>query len=248
MRSRLMVAMLVLALPALSDAQRVLRPPQTGRRPDVPAEKPPLLPGIHDAMAYSRYKLSRFSLEQYPMVSYFQTNGLVAEGITTDYLTFGDGTHIGFRAAPSLTVGMDFTSSVLGGPFSLGSSELGVRVRPWTGMRVTPFVDARMSWAYSSSTDASSTAVPLIFVYQATQDRFTSGSGHGGVLGVGAETRINARFWLSAGLTHARFRMNSRTLVPANPGDSAPEWRYLANATRLAVGVRYNHGRWLDAP
>jgi hypothetical protein len=248
MRSRLMLAMLVLSLPALSDAQRVVRPPHTARTPDRPAEKPPLMPGIHDSRLYSRYMLSRFSLEQYPMVSYFQTNGLVAEGIPADYWTFGDGTHIGFRAAPSVTVGLDFTSSIIGGPFSLGSSELGVRVKPWTRLRVTPFVDARMSWAYSAGFGAPSDAVPLVFMYQATRDNFTSGSGRGRVVGIGAETRLNARFWLTTGLTHARFRMTERNNLGFTGPGSSEEWRYLANATRLSVGVRYNHGRWLDAP
>ena len=48
--------------------------------PDRPAEKPPQAPGIHDVRLYNRYKLSRFSLESSPMLSYMQTTGFVAEG------------------------------------------------------------------------------------------------------------------------------------------------------------------------
>jgi hypothetical protein len=25
-------------------------------------------------------------------------------------------------------------------------------------------------------------------------------------------------------------------------------WNYINDATRLLIGLRYNHGRWMDAP
>ena len=241
MRSRYLVALLVLALPELSTAQRV-RPPIRPRTPDGPVEKPPLMPGIHNHMLYNRYALSRFSVEQFPMISYFQTSGFLARGIPANYWAFGDGTHIGFRATPSLTVSSDFTSSFFGAPFSFGTADFGVRVKPWTGLRVSPFVDARMSWAYTAGTGMGSTVVPLMFMIRSAYGDFSSSSGHGGTLGLGAETRVHARFWLTTALTHSRYSMTRRSLEQAN------EWDYTTQATRLSVGLRYNHGRWLDAP
>jgi hypothetical protein len=149
---------------------------------------------------------------------------------------------VGFRATPSLTISTDFTSAFYGGPFSLGSADFGVRVKPWTGLRVTPFVDARVSWAYTAGSGTGSGAVPLMFMIRSAYGDFSSSSGHGGTLGIGADTRLNARFWLSTALTHARYSMTRRGLTQAS------EWDYRTNATRLSVGLRYNPGRWLDAP
>jgi hypothetical protein len=241
MRSRYLVALLVLAVPELSTAQRV-RPPIRPRTPDRPAEKPPLMPGIHNHMLYNRYALSRFSLEQYPMVSYLQTSGFLARGIPANYWALGDGTHIGFRATPSLTVSTDFTSAAFGAPFSLGSTDFGIRVKPWTNLRVTPFVDARLSWAYTAGSGTGSAVVPLMFMIRSAYGDFSTSSGHGGTLGLGAETRVHARFWLTTGLTHTRYSMTRRGFDPADG------WRYTTDATRLSVGLKYNHGRWLDAP
>ena len=241
MRRRLILALLVLSLPSLSEAQRRVRPPLAVPPPTKPAEKPPLMPGIHDSRAYSNYMLGRFSLEQYPMLSYFQTTGFVAEGIPANYWTIGDGTQLGFRAAPSLFVSADFTSSVIGGPFSMGSVDFGVRVKPWTALRVTPFFDARVSHAYTAGGGSGSAAVPFVFMYQSMYGDITTGRGNGTALGVGAETRINARLWITGAVSNTRYAMTARDM-------SFNSWRYDLNATRLTVGVRYHHGRWLDAP
>jgi hypothetical protein len=195
-------------------------------------------------MLYNRYALSRFSFEQYPMVSYFQANGWVADGIPSNFWSFGDGTHIGFRATPSLTVSTEFTSSVFGGPFSMGSTDFGVRVKPWTDLRVTPFVDARLSWAYTTGRgNNGANAVPVAFLIRSTYGDYTTGSGHGAVLALGADTRVNENIWLTTALSHSRYGMTNRS-----QNSPTGSWDYKTNVTRLAVGVRYNHGRWMDAP
>jgi hypothetical protein len=191
---------------------------------------------------YSRYMLSRFSVAQYPMVSYVQTSGFLAPGIPQSYWTAGDGTHLSFRATPSLFVTTDFTGSLLGGPFAVGSSDFGIRVKPWTAPRVAPFVDARMSWSYTSQFSASSTAVPLLFLYRAMYGDFSTSSGRGAAMALGAETRLTARWFLTSALSHSAYDMRARSIPTRS------SWNYSLDATRLTVGVRYNPGRWLDAP
>ena len=243
MRSRVFLALVTLAIPAGGlAAQRRVMIPIGHKTPERPVDKPPLMPGVHDSRMYSRYMLSRFSLEQYPMMSYLQANGAIAKGIPSSNFSFGDGTHLSFRAAPSLFITSDFTSSFLNGPFSVGSSELGVRVKPWTSPRVAPFADARVSWAYTTSAQMTSAAVPFVFMYRSMSGDFASGSGHGAAFALGADTRLSARFFLTSALTSSRYAMEGRNLT------TRTTWDYSLTATRLSVGVRYNPGRWLDAP
>ena len=244
MRARLTLVLVALSLPVADLAAQRIRMPLIGRRgptPERPAEKPPQAPGIPDALAYNRYRLSRFSLEQYPMLSYLSTTGFVAEGIPANYWLLGDGTHLGFRVAPSLSLTADMTSSVVGGPFSMGTAEFGFRVKPWTSPRFTPFLDARTSWAYTMGSAGASNAVPGIFLARSLYGDFTTGSGRGNFLGLGAETRIRPRWSLATTLSTTRYAMTGRSL------QTREEWKYTADAMRLTVGVRYNHGRWLDA-
>jgi hypothetical protein len=238
---RLTLALVALSLPAASlAAQRVgIRP---GRGPDRPAEKPPQAPGIHDARLYNRYLLSRFSLESSPMLSYIQATGMLAENIPANYWSFGDATQLSFRATPSVFLTSSFTSTAAGGPFSLASADLGLRVKPWTSPRFSPFAEARMSWAYTSGIGLPSTIVPLSFLYRTMYTDFANGHGRGGVFGLGVDTRLSARFWMTTALSRARYNMEGVNLTTSN------RWDYTTNATRLTVGFRYNHGRWFDAP
>lgn len=247
MRSRLTLALLGVSLAATDlAAQRVGAALPPGRRttPERPAEKPPLMPGIHDVRSYNRYRLSRFSLDQYPMLSYVSATGMIAAGIPNDYMAFGDGTQIAFRAAPSLFITTDFTSSFYGGPSTIGTTEFGARFKPWAERRVTPFIDARLAYVYTTSSSGggiSSAAVPIVLVARSMYGDFTSGSGKGAVAGLGAETRLSARIWLTATLTHTQNWMVAKDAS----FDTHP---YRMQATRLGVGGRFNPGRWLDAP
>src|SRR4051812_10425081 len=126
---RLNLALLALTIPAASLVAQVMIPTR-GKRPDRPAEKPRQAPGIHDARLYNQYMFSRFSLESSPMLSYMQSTGLLAPGISENYLAFGDATLISWRAAPSLSLTTAFTASSVGSPFGMNSSEFGFRVKP----------------------------------------------------------------------------------------------------------------------
>jgi hypothetical protein len=241
MRHRLILGLMALTIPAALSAQISI--PILGRRgPDRPAEKPPQAPGIHDVRLYNRYALSRFSLETSPMLSYLQTSGFVAAGIPANYVTFGDATQLSFRAAPSLSVITAFTSSAFGGPFALGTGEFGLRLKPWTAPRIAVFADARMSWAYTTGMQLPSGAVPVAFVYRSMyNDSFVTGTGRGATLGFGVDTRITERYSVMTTVAHTRFDMRGGNLR------SDQRWDYTTDATRLLVGFRYNHGRWLDA-
>lgn len=243
MRRRLALSLAVLSLASVDlAAQRVTVPPRTTRAPR-PAEKPPQAPGIPDARLYSRYRMSRFSFEQYPMLTQLMTTGFLAEGVASNWTLFGDGTHLGFRVTPSLSVTADMTSAFLGGPFSFGSGDLGLRVKPFASARVRPFADARVSRAYSINSAGVANMVPTVIVLRSELGDITTGSGSGVFFGLGAETSLGRRLMLSAEVSDTKYSMHGRRLN----GDWR-EWDYTANALRLGVGLRYNPGRWLDAP
>ena len=241
---RLSLVLLGVIVPAMLSAQ-VSSVPVRGRGragPQRPAEKPPQAPGIHDARLYNRYRFSRFSVESSPMASYFQTSGLLAPNIPEDYMTVGDATIITMRALPSLYLAGAFTAAAAGAPFSMNSSEFGIRIKPWTAPRVSPFVDARASWAFTSNFGLPSSAVPFAQIYRNAYGDFSTGYGHGMVLGLGVDTRLTARYSVMASLSNTHYAMTGRSITSTN------RWNYTNEATRLMVGVRYNHGRWLDAP
>jgi hypothetical protein len=246
MRSRLFLGLMALSIiTADLGAQRRGGTMVGGRtRPDRPAEKPKMAPGIHDNRYFLRsYAYSRFSIEQYPMLSYLQANGLVADGIPTDYVTFGDGTHLAFRVTPSLALTTDLTSSFIGGPLGFGSMEFGTRLKPWASGRVLPFIDARYGWSYANRVSGPGGGFPFVVVYHAVSrdDAIANGSGRGTALGAGVETRVSERVSLTTAVTHARFAMSGRDI-------DFNRFAYTTRATRLTLGVRYNHGRWYDAP
>jgi hypothetical protein len=238
---RLTLALVALSIPAASLSAQLIGSRGT-RGAQRPAEKPPQAPGIHDARLYNRYRLSRFSLEASPMLSYMQTTGFIAEGIPANYWSLGDATQLMYRAAPSLYLTTTFTGSALGGPFALSSAEAGVRVKPWASMRFAPFAEARMSYAFTTGFAMPSGGVPVTFLYRAAYGDFTSGDGRGGVVGLGMDGRLTDRFALTTTLSHSRLAMEGRSMSGVRR-----TWDYSNNATRLTVGVRYNHGRWMDA-
>lgn len=243
MRRRLALGLAFLSLASVDlAAQRVTVPPRTTRAPR-PAEKPPQAPGIPDARQYSRYRMSRFSFEQYPMLTQLMTTGFLADGVASNWTLFGDGSHLGFRLTPSLSLTADMTSAFLGGPFSFGSGDLGLRVKPWASRRIRPFADARASWAYSINSSGVPNMIPTVVILRSAFGDITSGSGKGAFFGLGAETNLGRRLLLSAEVSGTRYSMQGRRLN----GDWR-EWDYTADALRLGVGLRYNPGRWLDAP
>jgi hypothetical protein len=237
---RLNLVLLALAIPAANLAAQIYIPLRTPR-PDRPAEKPPQAPGIRDVRSYNRYKLSRFSLESTPMISYMQTTGAIAKDIPMDYWSFGDATLISYRAVPSLFVTSVFSASSAGAPFGMNSSEFGVRLKPWTSPRVAMFADARMSYAFTSNFALPSSAVPFAAMYMDAYTDFSMSRGHGALLGLGSETRLNDRYSLTMSMNYTHYEMRTNRLYDPNSG-----WTYRNNTTRLNVGVRYNHGRWQD--
>lgn len=243
MRSRLLLAIAALSVVAAElHSQTRVRPPFEKRRPDQPAEKPPLVPGLTDPGQLSRYRLSRFSLEQYPMLSHMTLTGFAAPGATNAYWTLGDGTHLGFRITPSLFVTADFTSAAIGGPFAMGTSDLGLRVKPWTSPRFAPFADARVSWAYTTGNGFNGAAIPMYLMVRSFDQDFTQGRGNGTLLGIGMDTRVRARWSVTTALASTRYTMHARDIR------SVRAWDYTAVTTRVIVGLKYNHGSWLDAP
>jgi hypothetical protein len=236
---RLNLVLLALAVPAANLAAQIYVPTRTAR-PERPAEKPPQAPGIRDVRSYNRYKLTRFSIESTPMISYMQTTGAIAPNIPADYWGLGDATLVAFRATPSLFVTSAFTATSAGAPFGMNSSEFGLRIKPWTAPRVSLFADARASFAFTSDFSLPSQAVPFAAMYMDAYTDFSMSRGKGMLLGLGSEARLNARFSLMTSLSYTHYEMRTSNL------HSSSTWDYQNNATRLNLGVRYNHGRWME--
>jgi hypothetical protein len=247
MRSRLGFVLIAATLPSVALAQRTtgtvgrVVPPQTSRTPR-PAEKPPQAPGIPDSRLYTQYRMSRFSFEQYPMITALQTTGAIAPGFASNHTMFGDGSHIGFRITPSLGVTTDLASAFTGAPFSFGSVDFGMRLKPWASARFRPFVDARLSHAYVVPASGIANTVPVVLIARSELGDLTTGSGNGGLFGLGAETTLGRNWVLSSALSATRYTMIGRQLT-----GSRREWAYTADAYRLGVGFRYNPGHWYEA-
>lgn len=243
MRARLTLAIVALSLPVgmLSAQRPTAVQPRTVNRPR-PAEKPPQAPGIPDARLYSRYRLSRFSFEQYPMLTHVQATGIVMPGIASTDNMFGNGMDLGYRVAPSLHTTVAITSASFGAPMSFGSFDAGLRVKPWAARRFRPFADARMSWAYVVPASGLANVVPVVFLARDMFGDITTGSGRGGLIGLGMETTVHRNLTLSSILSSTRYAMTGRQLTGARN-----EWKYTADAVRLGVGLRYTPGRWYDA-
>jgi hypothetical protein len=242
MRSRvlLVVAAVSFSITDLS-AQRVILPPQSGRAPR-PAEKPPQAPGIPNAQNYSRYRMSRFSGEQYMTVTHLSTEGYARDGFPTTFLLMGDGTRFAFRATPSLSASADLTTAVYGGPFAMGTFDLGLRVTPWASLRFKPFVDARTSWAFTQGArQGSYLLLPGVALAGIAREDYATSYGRGRVFGLGVETSIRPRFIVATQLASTHHAMRAREL------NTFRQWDYTADALRFSIGFRYNPGRWYEA-
>jgi hypothetical protein len=240
MRARSVMAIGLLLLPALSEAQR---PRFGGRRVGQAGLSGPQPRVVQQAIAYNRM---RAAFESYPMLTMFDAPGFNGPG---DYgwTAGGQGMRVEYRVHRLAAITMDATSSFIGNPIFVQTLELGTRLGPRRFEHgVVPFFDARVGYIYANSNNIglnSSSPVP--------RDAFVSGArysdGFGGVVGAGLETAITRRFSLVTGYHFQRSRMVSHALdnLSSAPGS---DQRFMMNGYRWTISLRYNGIRYIDDP
>ena len=237
MRTRAVVAIVVMLLPAGLEAQRIPLP-RIGRRAPPAAPLPKQPPIIAQELAYRRL---RIAVESYPMLSFVQSPGFASDGLLASWTTLGMGTRADYRLTSLVSATLDLTSSFLGGPAMVQTAEIGTRFRSeWSERRMYPFVDLRASYvsAYNRylgtfgddflSNDGYLTSA---YGYGARYSR-----GFGGVAGIGMEYLLTRRFSLTTAATVTRNQMRAYGL--RDPGTTPNN--FAMTTFRYTLGIKYN--------
>ncbi len=235
MRTRALVAFVLLLLPALGEAQ--LRVPRIGRRPGPTRGEPnpPMPPSIARELSYKRLN---YSVESYPMVAHFDTWGYLSPGAPYDWTSGGAGTRVDYRVSHNFSATLDMTSSFIGGPMISNTVEIGTRARaPYGERRLYPFVDLRLGYVLALESDVR--PYDVVDPFSPSQPVGRSGrysQGLGGIAGTGVEYMLTRSISLvtSASVIQARMRQHSFRGTQVGPSS------YLMNSYRYMVGLRFN--------
>jgi hypothetical protein len=235
MRARSLLAVALLALPIAAEAQRLPRIPRiVDRGPARPAPLPPTAGPI----AYERQYVRRpFTVESYPLVSYFHAPGF--EGDLQQFITGGMGERLDFRVNRNLSFTIDLTQSFIGGPAVTQTAELGVRMRPESAVvrRWYPYVDVRGGFVYVAERNLR----PYDYVSPTGASYYQAAGGFGGVAAGGIEYALHPRATLTTGASLMR-----ANLAPFTDGSRQLD-RSTLTAVRYSIGVRFNPGYWAPA-
>lgn len=234
MRIRTVVTIVSLLLPAGLSAQRLPRP---GTRRPGPTNPGPLPRQPEPIARQAEYTRLRISVESYPLLSYVQSPGF-ADGGTSAWTTLGAGTRAEYRVTRFLAATLDLTSSFLGGPVRLETSELGARIGPERSVRqVDPFIDLRVGYIATSSRELGS-SIDDPFGFPTPHGAFGSrySRGWGGVVGAGLEYGLTPTFSLTSTLLATHSRMTSHDVLGAPVANSG----FGLTSLRCTVGLRYN--------
>ena len=236
MRVRTVMAAVALLLPSVATAQ--LRPGIDGRNPS------PRLPEGRQPEVIARAQgliRSRYSVEAYPLISRVEASGLGTASPAARWTSFGTGTRLDWRQTDYLSWTIDVTASYLGGPAITETAEVGTRIRPvgWND-RVRPFADLRVGFEHVSQSLSNQ---DLAFIPVVNQSAMRYGRGFGAVAGAGVEYFLTN----TLGLTTAVSAMRTRMTAYDFSGMSAPTdgGSYRMTSYRLAVGLKYNHVRYI---
>jgi len=234
MRIRAVVAVVLLVLPASLSAQRIPLP--MGRRPGE-RELPPQPAPIANELAVKRWRLA---VESYPMVSYFQSAGVIT-GHAQAWTSIGTGTRADYLLNRHISATMDVTSSFLGGPLAVTTAELGTRVHPeWAEHRLFPFADFRaayISMAQRLGTIGSLYVDPI--VGNVNGPRYSDG--YGAIGGAGFEYSFTRTWSLMTEASVVTSRMKAQDF-------QYPSRSYGLTGVRYMLGVKYNPVRIIRAP
>jgi hypothetical protein len=234
MRARVVVAIVIMLLPAGVGAQRLPRG-RPGRRPGEPVPLSPQPAPIARELAYRR---SRISVESYPLISHVQTPSLAGDGRTAAWTMFGGGTRASYRLTPHASATFDLTSSFAGSPMMVQTAEIGTRLGPARSEgRAQPFVDLRVG--YISAYDQSLAGISIdAFGVPTTRGVYGArySNGFGGVAGIGMEYYLTRTFSLTTAGSLMRSQMTAHDLASAPatvPGFAMTAFRY-------TIGLKYN--------
>jgi hypothetical protein len=239
MRIRSLAPALLLALPlfaSVADAQRI--PTRTRGGPARPAPVPDLPPGVAREMAYKRLPMS---IETYPMVARFETDGF--RGGATAWTSFGMGTRADYRVARFMSATFDMTSSIFGGPALAQTMELGTRFRPERQEHsIYPYLDLRIGYVHAFD----GTLRSLDFIDPVTSPAGPNARyshGFGTVAGAGMEIALTRTISLTTGASRLHSRMRPYGYGGVQPDDRVP---YSLTSYRYTVGARWNPVRFLQ--
>jgi hypothetical protein len=238
MRTRLLVAIATLLLPAALSAQRTPAQPRIVRpRPADPDPLPPTSGPIARAMSYQRM---RISVETYPAISFIQTSAFANTG-SSAWTALGAGTHADYRFSHLASATLDVTSSLLGGPVYLQSAELGTRLHRERSERgIEPFVDMRVGY-FSASSGIFGTVGDDPFAVPAGvgNSLLQYSHGWGGVGGAGLELGLTRTLSVTTELLAVRGQMTTHQL------SSQSDPSFALTSLRLTLGLTYNPVRTL---
>lgn len=232
MRTRAVVAIVLLLLPVGLNAQRL---PRIGRRgPAQPVPLGPQPPAIARELAYKR---SHLSVESYPLISYSQSPGVNGD-VFAKRTSVAGGTRADYRVTRRLSATLDITSSLPNGSTRTETAELGLRLRPERSDRkVYPFVDIR--GGYVNTYDSYLRPFDVIDGSgQSSRAGYGArySQGFGGVVGVGMEYALTTRFSLTTAASVLRSGMTAYRAYGVAPTDG----HYAMTSYRFMVGFRYN--------
>lgn len=241
MRTRALVVIALLSLPAGLSAQGV-RLPRVGRgtRPQ-PAPLPPETAPVARALAYKR---SRWSIEGYSLINSVRVP--TAAGGVTSYTTFGTGTRADYRYTERFSATVDFTASPLGDPAITETAEIGTRFRPlpWNE-EIRPFFDVRAAYMHMYDTFAfpMQTSVTAGGLNQQYVEESRYSRGFGSVAGAGLEYSLTNTLALTTELTAMRNRMTTYRLT--SPTSIPSGTTYWMTSFRYTLGLKFNPVRAL---
>lgn len=236
MRARHLIALVLLLLPSIAEAQ--WRLPWFGRGRGDGREMPPQPGVIRRELAYRRL---RFSVESYPFVTTISAPGFAAPGQTSKWTSFGVGSHVSYRLSPWVAATLDATQADFGGLAATETAELGTRIGPdrWDH-RIHPFVDVRLGWLRAFEGYFGS--YPTIASLSASGQQPRFGQGFGGVAGFGLERSLTHTLSLTTAFAYSRHRLDTRYYT----GSAMANERYSLTARRYIIALRYNPIRWLS--
>jgi hypothetical protein len=241
MRTRAVVAFVLLLLPAALSAQRIPLPVIGRRGPGQPEPLPPQPTPIARELAYKRWRLS---VESYPLISYVQSPGMTGVGALASWTTFGTGTRADYLLTRNISATLDLTSSFVGGPAIVNTAELGTRLHPeWAEHRLYPFVDLRVGYFSAYNKSLGNTGAFYADPIADGGYAFRYSRGFGAIGGVGAEYALTRTWSLTTGASVVRSQLMSQGLNDPQANRSFGMTTY-----RYTLGARYNPVRVVQVP
>lgn len=241
MRSRTIAFFALLALPALSSAQRLPRP-RIFRRPEPPpAQLPPQPAVVANQLAIQR---SRWSFESAPVVTHMEVPAV--GGGTAVFTTLGSADHADYRINDhfAATVDMNLSSDFSSAYYYVG--EVGTRFRPLSlEDDVRPYIDVRGGYMYMSDQYTIATPGGPIPVQQ-FQSGWRSARGFGATAGTGFEYTLTRSLSLTTELTATRSSLVAYHVYGAAELPNR-EGRYWMTSVRYMMGFKYNAVRLVSA-